>query len=201
MVLAGGVGRPTLLGPVEQVAPTLLGAHLSAHGVSVRITEVEAYAGQGQDPGSHAHRGQTPRTQVMFGPPGHAYVYFSYGMHWCLNVVTGPDGAASAVLLRAGEVVDGFEVARSRRPGVTDRDLCRGPARLTRSLALTGADGGVDLLDPASPVRLLAPDAAAQPVASGPRTGVSGAGAKTPWRFWLPGEPTVSPYRAAARRS
>lgn len=189
-----------LRGPVEQVAPSLLGARLSAHGVTVRLTEVEAYAGQGQDPGSHAHRGRTPRTEVMFGPAGRAYVYLSYGMHWCLNVVTGPDGTASAVLLRAGEVVDGLELARSRRRGADDRDLCRGPARLTRSLALTGEQGGLDLLDPDSPVRLLARTGAPPTPVSGPRTGVSGAGAGTPWRFWLPGEPTVSPYRAAARR-
>ena len=196
-----GGSRLSLLGPVEQVAPTLLGAHLTAGGVTVRLTEVEAYAGAGEDPGSHAHRGRTPRTEVMFGPPGRAYVYFTYGMHWCLNVVTGPEGRASAVLLRAGEVVDGLELARARRPGVRDRDLCRGPARLTRTLAVTGEQDGTDLLDPASPVVLTA-GVSADPstVRSGPRVGVSGLGAPTPWRFWLDGEPTVSPYRAAVPR-
>ncbi|MCU1693302.1 MAG: 3-methyladenine glycosylase [Frankiales bacterium] len=195
--------RGVLEGPVEQVAPLLLGARLSyddgVHGeVVVRLTEVEAYAGE-SDPGSHAFRGPTPRTQVMFGRAGVAYVYFSYGMHWCLNVVTGPAGTASAVLVRAGEVVEGLDLARSRRPGAEDRDLCRGPARLTKALGVDGALGGTDLLDPASPFRL----ALAEPptsFATGPRTGVAGDGAPTPWRFWLPGDPTVSPYRAAVRR-
>jgi DNA-3-methyladenine glycosylase len=191
--------RAALDAPVLSVAPLLLGATLSAGEVTVRVTEVEAYAGE-QDPGSHAYRGRTPRTAVMFGLAGHAYVYFSYGMHWCVNVVTGPDGVASAVLLRAGEVVAGLETARARRPGVRDRDLCRGPARLTRTLGLNGVQNGVDLLDPRSPVQLAgaavrpAPDA----VRTGPRVGVAGSGAQTPWRFWLDGEPTVSPYRPAA---
>ncbi|MCW2615303.1 MAG: DNA-3-methyladenine glycosylase [Frankiales bacterium] len=188
-------------GPVDQVAPALLGAHLVAGGVVVRLTEVEAYAGEGEDPGSHAHRGRTPRTEVMFGPAGRAYVYFTYGMHWCLNVVTGPDGRASAVLLRAGEVVDGLEAARARRPGVRDRDLCRGPARLTRTLGVTGEHDGVDLLDPLAPVRLLpGTDLPGTAVRTGPRVGVGGLGAATSWRFWLDGEPTVSPYRAAVVR-
>ena len=167
----------------------------------VRLTEVEAYAGVGEDPGSHAHRGRTPRTEVMFGPPGRAYVYFTYGMHWCLNVSTGPEGRASAVLLRAGEVLEGLDAARERRPGVRDRDLCRGPARLTRTLAITGGQGGVDLLDPSSPVRLL-PGApvAANAVRLGPRVGVAGLGAATPWRWWVDGDPTVSPYRPAVPR-
>ncbi len=185
--------------PAEQVAPDLLGALLVCGGVTVRLTEVEAYAGEA-DPGSHAFRGRTPRTEVMFGPPGRAYVYFSYGMHWCLNVVAAPDGTASGVLLRAGEVVDGVELARERRPGARDRDLCRGPARLTRTLGVTGEHGGVDLLDDASPLRLVLPSAGAGPVARGPRVGVAGQGAPTPWRFWLHGDPTVSPYRPAAPR-
>ncbi|MCW2606454.1 MAG: 3-methyladenine glycosylase [Frankiales bacterium] len=191
--------RDLLSGPAEQVAPLLLGARLSHDGVVVRVTEVEAYAGE-SDPGSHAFRGRTPRTEVMFGPAGVAYVYFSYGMHWCLNVVTGPDGTASAVLVRAGEVVQGQEVARTRRPGASDRDLARGPARLTKALGIHGAHGGMDLLDPASALRLEL-GAAPSAVETGPRVGVSGAGAPTPWRFWLPGEPTVSPYRAAVARS
>ena len=191
---------PDLSRPVLEVAPALLGAHVVAGGVTVRLTEVEAYAGE-QDPGSHAFRGRTPRTAVMFGPAGHAYVYFTYGMHWCVNVVTGPDGVASAVLLRAGEVVDGVDAARERRPGVRDRDLCRGPARLTRALGVDGSLDGTDLLDPASSLRLL-PGAPVDPAAvrTGPRVGVAGAGAPTPWRFWLDGEPTVSPYRPAVRR-
>ena len=192
--------RGLLAGPALDVAPVLLGARLRAGGVTVRLTEVEAYAGQ-DDPGSHAFRGSTPRTAVMFGPPGHAYVYFTYGMHWCVNVVTGPDGVASAVLVRAGEVVDGLEAARARRPGVGDRDLCRGPARLTRTLGLTGDQSGADLLDPRSPLRLLEGERVDPArVRTGPRVGVAGDGATTPWRFWLDGEQTVSPYRASAPR-
>jgi DNA-3-methyladenine glycosylase len=180
------------------VAPALLGCLLRAGGVTVRLTEVEAYGGHGTDPGSHAHRGPTPRSAIMFGPPGRLYVYFSYGMHWCANVVTGPEGEASAVLLRAGEVVDGLATARARRTGAADRDLCRGPARLARALGLDGSHLGVDLLDPGSPVRLLPGPPPAQ-VRSGPRVGVS-AGAETHWRYWADGEPTVSAYRSAVRR-
>ena len=188
-------------GRVVDVAPTLLGAVLRAGGVAVRLTEVEAYEGE-SDPGSHAFRGRTPRTEVMFGPPGRAYVYFTYGMHWCINVVCGPDGVASAVLLRAGEVIDGRDRARARRPRSPDRDLARGPARLTKALAIDGTCGGADLLDPTSPVTLTAGDPApADRIRTGPRVGVGGAGAATPWRFWLEGEPTVSVYRAAVVRS
>ena len=187
-------------GSVAEVAPTLLGCVVRANGVAVRLTEVEAYAGE-SDPGSHAFRGRTPRTEVMFGPAGRAYVYFTYGMHWCMNVVCGPDGVASAVLLRAGEVIEGLELARERRPRAKDRDLARGPARLTQSLAIDGSYGGVDLFDPSSPVRLTSDrPAAAQSVSSGPRVGVGGAGAATPWRFWLADEPTVSVYRPAVPR-
>ena len=195
------IDRAALSRPVLDVAPALLGAHLSAGGVTVRLTEVEAYAGEA-DPGSHAFRGRTPRTQVMYGPAGHAYVYFTYGMHWCVNVVAGADGAASAVLLRAGEVVGGLDAALSRRPGARERDLCRGPARLCKALAIAGEHTGADLLDPASPVRLLAgPAVDPALVRTGPRVGVAGDGAVAPWRFWVDGEPTVSPYRPAVRRT
>ncbi len=179
----------------------LLGAFFEAGGVRLRLTEVEAYAGVGEDPGSHAHRGRTPRTEIMFGPPGHLYVYFTYGMHWCANVVTGPQGRASAVLLRAGEVVSGQEAARARRPGAPDRDLCRGPARLAKALGLDGSVLGVDLLDPGSPVRLLPGSHDRLRLRTGPRVGVAGEGALRPWRLWLEDEPTVSPYRAAVRRT
>ena len=193
---ADGLSRPVL-----EVAPALLGAHLSAGQVTVRLTEVEAYAGEA-DPGSHAFRGRTPRTEVMFGAAGRAYVYFSYGMHWCLNVVTGPVGEAGAVLLRAGEVVSGLDIARARRPGASDRDLCRGPARLCRALAVTGDLGGTDLLDAASPLRLAPATAELAPerLRTGPRVGVSGAGAPTPWRFWSADEPTVSAFRPGVVR-
>jgi DNA-3-methyladenine glycosylase len=138
----------------------------------------------------------------MFERPGTLYVYFSYGMHVCANVVTSPFGEASAILLRAGEVVDGLELARSRRvTSKTDADLARGPARLCVALGITLADGGDDLEN--GPIRLVLPDAAAAPVvyAQGPRTGVSGAGGseKYPWRFWIPGDRTVSPYKKSPR--
>ena len=200
--------------PVLEVARDLLGrvvVHGSDDGdVAVRLTEVEAYAGPG-DPGSHAARGRTPRTAVMFGPPGHAYVYFSYGMHWCANLVCGPEGTASAVLLRGGEVVGGLDLARSRRPAARrDVDLARGPARLAAALGLDRAQDGADLCTPTSALRVLggaappAPSSSPRPAAvTGPRVGVSGPGGdgeRYPWRFWLPGEPTVSAYRVAAPR-
>ncbi len=191
--------RRFLSRPVLEVAPRLLGATLrhevDGASVAVRLTEVEAYDGS-NDAGSHAYRGRTPRTTVMFGPPGFLYCYFTYGMHVCCNVVTGPDGTASAVLLRAGEVVEGLEVARARRPGAPDRDLARGPARLCRALAIGLDHNGDDLV--AGPVTLeLGPEAAE--VATGPRVGLRG-DPDLPWRFWLPGERTVSAYRPAAPR-
>ena len=172
------------------VAPRLLGAVLTHGGVSVRLTEVEAYAGP-DDPGSHAYRGQTARNAVMFGPPGHLYVYFVYGMHHCANLVTGPAGEPGAVLLRAGEVVDGLELARARRPGSADRDLARGPARLCRALAIDLGDNGVR------------PELARGPrvdaISTGPRVGLRHA-AERPWRFWITGDRTVSTYRPAVSR-
>ena len=211
--------------PVLEVAPELLDCTVTHAGVSIRLTEVEAYDGA-NDPGSHAFRGQTPRTRVMCGEPGGLYVYFTYGMHWCVNVVCGPPGAASAVLLRAGEVIAGLDEARSRRRGVIDRDLARGPARLAMTLALARDQNGIDTLAADSPLvmrvavgsvqgpsaassSLPGPSSVAGPVpgstaptrpvvGSGPRVGVSGPGgdaAAYPWRFWLEGEPTVSVYR------
>ena len=194
--------------PVLEVAPQLLGAHVRAGGVTVRLTEVEAYAGT-RDPGSHAFRGPTPRTEVMFGPAAHLYVYFSYGMHWCCNVVCGPDGEAAAVLLRAGEVVDGMPHARARRDaGRTrphpERDLARGPARLTATLGLGREHDGLDLLSPDAPVSLHLPATVPEGrVRQGPRVGVSGPGGDAdayPWRFWLDGEPSVSTYRPGVAR-
>lgn len=189
--------------PATEVAPLLLGALLShetdAGAVVLRITEVEAYLGDGTDPGSHAFRGPTARNRVMYGPPGHVYVYFSYGMHACANVVCSPSGTASAVLLRAAEVVHGEELAQSRRGAVPARDLARGPARLTVAAGIRLDQNGADLLAPPFGLELLRrpPDPAV-----GPRVGVSGTGggADYPWRFWIPGAPTVSAYRAATRR-
>lgn len=179
--------------PVLEVAPRLLGAVLRHGEVAVRLTEVEAYDGA-DDPGSHAYRGRTRRNATMFGPPGHLYVYFTYGMHHCCNVVTGREGRASAVLLRAGEVVEGVEAARERRGGAPDRDLARGPARLCQALGLTRDHDGADLRGPA--VELL-PGSPVQAFERGPRVGLRGAPDR-PWRYWLAGERSVSTYRPAA---
>jgi DNA-3-methyladenine glycosylase len=168
--------------------------------VAVRLTEVEAYEGA-DDPASHAFRGRTPRTEVMFGEAGHLYCYFTYGMHWCANIVCGVPGAASAVLLRAGEVVRGVEDARARRPAArTDRDLARGPARLAQCLALDAATNGVDLCADDSPVRLeRLPARRPAGVTAGPRVGIARATGR-PWRFWLAGDPTVSAFKAGGRK-
>jgi DNA-3-methyladenine glycosylase len=186
--------------PSVEVARDLLGRDLEHRDVAVRLTEVEAYAGL-DDPASHAYRGVTPRTAVMFGPPGHLYVYFSYGMHWCANVVCGPDGTAGAVLLRAGDVVRGLPVARSRRPTArTDAELARGPARLTAALGIGREHDGVDLCRGGSAVRLKAGEPVAEEVvAYGPRVGLTRA-VDTPWRVWVVGEPSVSAYKPGGRR-
>ena len=210
-----------LSAPSIEVAPRLLGALLHGRGVTVRLTEVEAYLGE-VDPGSHAFRGQTRRNAVMFGPPGHLYTYFTYGMHVCANVVCSPEGTASAVLLRAGEVTGGASLACSRRlaSGVvrSDRDLARGPARLAVALGIDLSDDGADVTDPDGAVvlqlRATAPsqvdpsqvelvETPAAVVRTGPRVGVSGEGGRAdlhPWRLWLDGEETVSVYRAAQPR-
>lgn len=235
------VRRASLADPVLEVAPRLLGTVLrrtTPEGtVAVRVTEVEAYDGP-NDPGSHSYRGQTPRNAVMFGPPGHLYVYFTYGMHFCMNVSAGPPGQPSAVLFRAGEVIEGIELARERRgfllPGPPagaptvgestvsapaamgeaakppavggrrrtpsrarahpDRDLARGPARLCVALGIEREANGLDLLDRSSDVQLLPGDGFGGEPATGPRVGLREAPG-WPWRFWIPGEPTVSPYK------
>uniref|UniRef100_A0AAU2VBJ1 Putative 3-methyladenine DNA glycosylase n=1 Tax=Streptomyces sp. NBC_00003 TaxID=2903608 RepID=A0AAU2VBJ1_9ACTN len=188
--------------PVLEVAPDLLGRTLvrrTASGpLELRLTEVEAYDGP-NDPGSHAFRGRTPRNEVMFGPPGHAYVYFTYGMWHCLNLVCGPEGRASGVLLRAGEIRVGAELARKRRISARhDRELAKGPARLATALDVGRALNGTDVCaGPEAPLSVLTgtPPTPDQ-VRSGPRTGVGGEGAPHPWRFWISDDPTVSPYRA-----
>lgn len=185
-----------LLGPVEEVAPTLLGAVLWHGDVAVELCEVEAYGGA-RDPASHAFRGPTPRNDVMFGPPGHLYVYFSYGMHWGANVVCGPEGVASGCLLRAGQVVEGIETARRRRGGAVDRDLARGPGRLTQALGLTREHLGAELFG-AGPVRLERGAGAGPAFDAGPRVGVS-AEADRPWRFWVAGSRFVSTYKRSPR--
>ncbi|MQA01573.1 MAG: DNA-3-methyladenine glycosylase [Streptosporangiales bacterium] len=185
--------------PALAVAPDLLG-HVVEHRapgglVALRVTEVEAYEGA-DDPASHAYRGRSARNATMFGDPGHVYVYFTYGMHFCMNVVCQPAGTASAVLLRAGEVIEGAELARVRRGTSTgDRELARGPARLTVALGVAREEDGADGCSAASALRLCrgsAPPGSA--VATSARTGVAN-GAQQPWRFYVAGDPTVSPYR------
>jgi len=194
------------------VAPDLLGCvleHQTEAGlVAVELTEVEAYAGA-SDPASHAYHGKTARNAVMFGPPGHAYVYFTYGMHFCVNVVCLGNGSASAVLLRAGRIIEGEELARARRTrGTTKipfRDLARGPARLCQALDIDRSLDGADVCVPDSPLRMRWPDASTtarsvdRKILSGPRVGISVA-AEVPWRFWVEDEPTVSAYRPAVPR-
>ena len=161
--------------------------------VGGRIVEAEAYLGAGIDPGSHAFRGPTRRNATMFGPPGRLYVYFTYGMHWCSNVVCNPHGGGGAVLLRALHPLDGLEAMWSRRPKAKrERDLCSGPARLAQALALTGDLDGADLS--AGPVLLL-DDGTSPPDQPGNsvRIGLSpGKGDESPWRWWVPGDPNVS---------
>ena len=194
-----------------QAAPALLGAIVTTTSpegtVSVRLTEVEAYRGEA-DPGSHAFRGRTARNASMFEAGGIIYIYFTYGMHHCVNVVTGPEGLSRAVLMRGGEVVAGVELARRRRPAArNDRDLARGPARLCAALGLDRSDDGTALGGPGSRVSLALPEPGLNPEAArirtGPRTGAAGPGGDGeayPWRFWLEDEPTVSPYKPAVPR-
>ena len=197
-----------------QVAPQVLGcvlAHETAEGlVAVRLTEVEAYEGA-EDPASHSYRGRTARNAVMFGPPGHAYVYFTYGMHWCVNVVCLRPGTASAVLIRAGQVIEGLPLATARRAAgrarvssIAGRELARGPARLCQALGIDRTQSGLDVVDPSSPLRIFgraeAADGGPVQISQGPRVGISRA-ADRPWRFWLTGDPTVSAYRPHVPRA
>ena len=193
------------------VAPRLLGATLATvvggERVVARLTEVEAYHGLGTgevpDPASHARMGPTARNATMWGEPGHLYVYLSHGIHSCVNIVCGPPGVAGGILLRAGEVVEGLEVARRRRPAArTHRELGRGPGRLGDALGLRhpvhdGIDavGGVPRAGAVASLSLR--DEPLPEVASGPRVGVAGVAgtAAFPWRFWIPGDPTVSAFR------
>ena len=221
MAREGLLAREFFDRPSAQVAPELLGCaleHETADGlVAVQITEVEAYAGEA-DPASHAWRGRTQRTAVMFGPAGHAYVYFTYGMHFCVNLVCMPEGTASAVLLRAGRIMAGEELASARRDRrstrgtrIPARDLARGPARLCQALGIYRSLDGADVCDAGSALRIRPGAAPARPsgdgeagtaeaIRCGPRIGVSRA-AQVEWRFWVDGDPTVSPYRPYARRT
>ncbi|WP_330273603.1 DNA-3-methyladenine glycosylase [Lentzea sp. NBC_00516] len=182
--------------PVD-AAQLLLGSFLEAGGVRVRIVEVEAYRG-GDDPASHCYRGKTPRNEVMFGPAGFLYVYFVYGMHFCANVVSLTDGVPGAVLLRAGEVVSGEDIAFSRRPASRSAaELAKGPARLCKVLGLDRTQNGLDLTSTDSPVRLYAGEPATK-VFAGPRVGVAVA-MDVPWRFWID-SPAVSTYKRGGKR-
>lgn len=198
------------LRPVLEVARGLLDAHLvrttPEGSVVVRVTEVEAYAGE-TDPASHAFKGPNRRNATMFGPPGRLYVYRHMGLHHCVNVVCGEPGSARAVLLRAGEVVEGVDLATARRMvrGVvrTPVDVARGPARLADALGLTLADDGASLCAGDSlELRVLARPVAPGVVRTGPRVGVGAPGAdpdRFPWRLWLAGEPTVSAFRGPSQ--
>ena len=215
------------------MAPDLLGcviSHDTADGlVAITIVEVEAYAGAA-DPASHAFRGRTARNAVMFGPPGHAYVYFTYGMHFCVNLVCQQVGDASAVLIRAGRVIEGAALAAARRSAprhaIREVELARGPARLCQALGIDRSLDGADVCDPASPLQARPPGArlpaapgreppagpALAPRASSGSATLAGAGisrgprvgvsraAEVAWRFWVTGERAVSPYRASVPR-
>lgn len=207
--------RADFAGLPSEVAPRLLGALLTTvvdgETVTVRVSEVEAYHGRGTgpvpDPGSHARMGPTRRNATMWGEPGHLYVYLSHGIHSCVNVVCGPEGVAGGILLRAGEVVVGAEVATARRlarRGVvrTSRDLARGPGRLGDAVGLRHpVHDGIDAITGAPRAGAVARlELCSEPlatVATGPRVGVAGVAgtAAYPWRFWIPEDPTVSPFR------
>ena len=203
--------RADLEGLAAEVAPRLLDARLTTvvggETVVVRITEVEAYHGRGTgpvpDPGSHARMGQTARNATMWGAPGHLYVYLSHGIHSCVNVVCGPENVAGGCLLRAGEVIEGVDAAFRRRPVArSTRDLARGPGRFGDAVGLRHpVHDGIDAVTGApwhgAVARLELRATPLAEVAAGPRVGVAGvAGTEVfPWRFWVPGDPTVSPFR------
>ena len=209
--------------PSTEVAPELLGCvlwHDSPAGlVAVRLVEVEAYQGP-DDPASHAYRGLTPRNGVMFGPPGYAYVYFTYGMHFCVNLVCQPAGRPEAVLIRAGQVVAGADLAGLRRRGRTadpasdlaaagadggrrirEVDLARGPGRLCQALAIDRAQDGADVCGPDSPLGVGPPQTAIghDQICTGPRVGISQA-TDRPWRYWLADDGYVSVFRPSKPR-
>lgn len=186
------VRRSELTGPAPEVAPQLLNTLLVVGDRVGRVVEVEAYEGV-EDPASHAHRGRTDRNATMFGRPGLLYVYRSYGLHWCANVVTGTEGVAGAVLVRAVEPVRGVEAMWADRPRARrEQDLANGPGKLCAALGLTGADDGTDVCAPGARVRLLR-DGLAPPAVPGvtTRIGISRA-TDRPWRFHVPGHAGVS---------
>ncbi len=189
------LGREFFARSVHEVAPELVGCTLLVDGVGGRIVEVEAY--DAEDPASHGYRGRTARNGAMFGPPGHAYVYRSYGIHWCLNLVCAREGLAEAALVRALEPTEGLERMRERRGVEDDRLLCSGPGRLCEALGVAGGHDGLALDAP--PFALLAADEPVA-VARGPRVGITRA-AELPWRYGLAGSPFLSRRLASAGRS
>jgi len=172
--------------PVREVAPELIGVTLLVDGVGGTIVEVEAY--DQDDPASHSFRGMTARTASMFGPAGHAYVYRSYGIHWCLNLVCGPDDRAEAALVRALEPTRGLDAMRERRGVEAERALCTGPGKLCQALGITRVHDGLALDEP--PFELRAREAEL-PLAVGPRIGITRA-VEQPWRYGLAGSPFLS---------
>jgi DNA-3-methyladenine glycosylase len=199
----GRLAKPFYARDALAVARDLVGclfAHRSEQGlVVIRLVEVEAYRGQ-QDPGSHGYRGATARTRTMFGPPGRLYVYFTYGMHWCANIVCGPEGICEAVLLRAGEPVTGIDVMRTNRRGIRDdRLLASGPARLTQAMGITGTRDGASLLRGGAiwcAEDAVTDDFRRREIAQTVRVGLApGRGDSFPWRFVVPGHAHASRRR------
>lgn len=190
------LGREFFARSAPEVARDLVGKLLvsTSDGIVARLVETEAYLND--DPASHAYQRVTARNAPLYGPPGHAYVYLNYGLHWCLNISTGQDGVGEGCLLRAAEPLDGLELLRVRRSGVADRDLLRGPGRLGQAYALDGSWSGRDLCGD-GPLHV-AEDGARPAVAEGPRVGVS-RGADTAWRFYVPGSRWVSAYKRSPR--
>jgi len=177
----------------RQVAPQLLNKILIGRdGRGGRIVEVEAYCGA-IDPAAHTYRGKTKRNATMFGPPGHMYVYFTYGMHWCSNTVCGDEGDGSGVLLRALEPLAGIAQMRLARPRARrERDLCSGPARLTQAMGIAGAHDGIELYTGDAPFAVVSDGMPSPPAAPGsPRIGIS-RGQEHHWRWFVKGNANVS---------